>query len=95
MIKAEVHSGQCLQDTSIREMGSLEGIFEQALLNGFSITEDLSEVREIFTPEKVISAAIVRYYTNKRVRTATGKMSDSLSNQKLFENGLFENGLFE
>ncbi|QAA81419.1 hypothetical protein EI546_06600 [Aequorivita sp. H23M31] len=95
-MKTTVLYNQCLQDITIREMGGLEGIFDMALLNGFSITEDLSGLEEILTPRKMISAGMVRYYRNKMVQTATDIRNQKGGNtQHLFENGLFENGLFE
>lgn len=94
MKKVPVHNGQCLQDITIRETGGLEGIFDQALLNGFSITEDFTVVTEMFLEEKIISSGIVQYYKNRNIQPATSLL-DLVGKQIFFERGFFETGLFE
>ncbi|MBK5213356.1 MAG: hypothetical protein JJE55_06825 [Flavobacteriaceae bacterium] len=83
---------QNLQDLTIQTSGSLEHIFEMAMLNGISITETPTPGQKYRSVENDINSDIVNYYVAKSIKPATGLQ---ILPQQLFETGLFEYGLFE
>lgn len=83
---------QNIQDLTIQTAGSLENIFEMAMLNGISVTETPTPGEKYKAVENNINSDIVNYYVAKKIIPATGL---KWIPQQLFENGLFENGLFE
>lgn len=83
---------QNIQDLTIQTAGSLENIFEMAMLNGISVTETPTPGEKYKAVETNINSDIVNYYVAKKIIPATGL---KWIPQQLFENGLFENGLFE
>jgi hypothetical protein len=69
MIK--VLQGQTFFDIAIQELGSAEGAFELAVLNGLSVTDDLDPGQELQLPA-VVNRSISEYYANKGIKPATG-----------------------
>lgn len=83
---------QSLQDLTLQTTGSLEHIFELALLNGVSVTATPEPGDEYNTGVAESATEIVRYYQVRGIKPATGI---AITPQQLFEDGLFERGLFE
>ena len=70
MVDMKVKEGQTLFDISLQELGSIEGVFELAMLNGFNMTDDLVPGQKLKLPE-VIEYDIQQYYKNKSINPAT------------------------
>jgi len=68
----KVLQGQTLIDIAIQELGSAEGAFELAVLNGLSVTDDLDPGRELQLPA-VVNRSIAEYYANKGIKPATSE----------------------
>jgi len=60
----KVLQGQSLFDIAIQELGSAEAAFDLAVLNGVSITDDVSTGDELSLPA-VVDKAIASYYANR------------------------------
>jgi hypothetical protein len=66
----KVLAGQSLIDIAIQELGSAEGAYNLAVLNGMSITDDLVPGQELVMPD-VVNKNISTYYANKSLTPAT------------------------
>lgn len=62
----KVSEKQSLFDVAIQKGGSLETMVELALINGISITEDLSPGQHLDLPE-VVNSDIATYFSNKGI----------------------------
>lgn len=85
---------QCVQDLTIQTAGSLEHIFEMALLNEISITEATLPGQKYKAEFEAPEKDIVNYYAIKNIRPATG-IKAIFEMETLFANGLFDYGLFQ
>lgn len=72
MEKKTVQQGQCLMDIAIERCGSATALFDLALLNGLSITEDVSIGFELLLPP-VVNVGIAKYFADKQIIPATGE----------------------
>ena len=63
-------AGQSLVDIAVQELGSVEGVFELAKLNGISVTDDLIPGQELTLPI-ISNIPIANYYANKGIKPAT------------------------
>ena len=66
-----VLEGQSLFDIAIQSCGSAEAAFDLAVLNGVSLTDEVSTGVELVVPG-VINKNIASYYANKMLFPATG-----------------------
>lgn len=80
-----VLSGQSLIDVAIQCCGSAEAAYDIAVLNGLSITDDLTAGLELTIPAAV-NSSIVSYYTQKGIKPATGITTEA-------ENALIGEGI--
>ena len=62
--------GQSIIDIAIQELGSAEGAFALAVMNGISITDDLTPGQELALPA-VVNKSIASYYQNKGIQPAS------------------------
>ncbi len=62
--------GQSLIDIAIQELGSAEGAYALAELNGLSISDELVPGQELELPD-VQNKSIASYYANKAIKPAT------------------------
>jgi hypothetical protein len=63
-------SCQSLIDIAIQTSGTMEGVFELAVLNGRSIT-DVLPADDVLEVGGVINAPVARYYASRGIRPAT------------------------
>jgi len=66
----KVIQGQSIFDIAVQELGSIEGAFELAMLNGISVTDELIPGQELILPI-VLNKDIINYYANKGIKPAT------------------------
>ena len=66
----KVLQGQTIFDIAIQELGSVEGAFALAVLNGISITDELTSGHELLLPV-TSNKSIANYYMNKEIKPAT------------------------
>ena len=66
----KVLQGQSIFDIAIQELGSDEGAFDLAVLNGISVTDELTPGQELALPA-IVNKAIASYYANKGIKPAT------------------------
>jgi len=66
----KVLPGQTLFDIAIQELGSAEGAFELAVLNGLNITDDLVPGQELILPD-MVDSDVQQYFQNKNIIPAT------------------------
>lgn len=69
MNKIKVYQGQSFFDKSNESTGNVEDAFAMALLNGMSVTDDLTIGQELF-PVPVSNKAVVSIFSEKRPATA-------------------------
>jgi hypothetical protein len=74
----KVLQGQGVIDIAIQECGSLESIFDVALKNGISITDELSVAQEVSIPEKT-DPDIASHYRNRMIRPRTYPSDDEVA----------------
>lgn len=67
----KVLHNQSLLDIAIQETGTLESLFDLALANGISITEDNLSNQDLKTESNFIDADILDYYSSKKILPAT------------------------
>jgi hypothetical protein len=80
MNTAIVQQGQCLMDIAIERCGSATALFELALLNEVSITEELAIGVELLLPP-VVDIQAVAYFKSNGIIIATNskKKQESLA----------------
>lgn len=72
-----VQHNQNLFDLSIQENGNVQTVFELALLNGLSITDNVVPSQKIeVVKSKLVVQELVDYFSNKKHVVATGSVSD-------------------
>jgi hypothetical protein len=76
-MRTTVLNNQSLIDIAIQECGSVDAVFQIALLNGRSITDDLVVGDELRMPPAA-NTAIAQYYENKALKPATSITGDML-----------------
>lgn len=65
-----VISNQSLLDISISELGSIEAVFDLALVNNLELTEDLNSATQLIVPDSAfLKAKEVQYFLNKKIST--------------------------
>ena len=69
-MEIKVLNGQSLPDVAIQAAGSVEAVFDIALANGMSITDDLQPGDTLVVPA-VLSKQIADYYRTNNIRPAT------------------------
>jgi len=74
--------GQSLLDIALQELGSLEGAYALAVLNGLSLTDSLAAGMLLQLPD-VVDKRIVNYYSERNIRPAT--MFDPVTKQRIFD----------
>lgn len=77
-----VLEGQSLLDIALQELGSLEGAYNLAVLNGLSLTDSLAAGMLLQLPD-VVDKRIVNYYSERNIRPAT--MFDPVTKQRIFD----------
>ena len=90
-----VLEGQSLLDIALQELGSLEGAYNLAVLNGLSLTDSLAAGMLLQLPD-VVDKRIVNYYLERNIRPATGKITRGTFDSTFdytFDNNL-SNGIF-
>lgn len=75
-----VLEGQSLLDIATQCCGSAEAAYDISVINGISITDDLTAGQELRTPVAVTSS-IARYYTQKGIIPATAITATTDENQ--------------
>jgi hypothetical protein len=68
---AKVLHNQSLLDIAIQQTGTLEILFDLALANGISITEENLSNQDLKTESNFIDADILNYYSSKKLIPAT------------------------
>ena len=66
----KVLQGQTLIDIAIQELGSAEGAYDLAVLNGISVTDELIPGQELQLPV-INNKSVAAYYANKAIKPAT------------------------
>lgn len=74
MATAIIQQGQSLMDVSIQKCGSVTALFELALLNGISITEDVL-VGTVLELPPVVNIGVAQYFEDKQIVPATAEAS--------------------
>jgi len=74
--------GQSLLDVALQELGSLEGAYALAVLNGLSLTDSLAAGMMLQLPD-VVDKRIVNYYLERNIRPAT--LFDPETKQRIFD----------
>jgi hypothetical protein len=73
MKKVEIKEGQTLPDILIQELGDMERLFEVALLNEMSVTDELAAGDFILVPESENSKKnIVKIFSDPANKPASG-----------------------
>ncbi|OWP76526.1 hypothetical protein [Flavobacterium oreochromis] len=67
----QVKHNQSLFDFTIQSKGTIEALFETAILNNVSITEDLLTGSDLLVSNGIIDKQIVNYFLNKKIVPAT------------------------
>jgi len=63
--------GQSFFDIAIQELGSIESVYDLAVLNGLSVTDELEVGMDVLLPP-VSNKSIANFYSNKLIKPATG-----------------------
>lgn len=71
MASIHVAENQSLFDIAIQRLGSTEAVFELAILNGLSITDELAAGSLIDLPEAWNKSSVADYFKNKNLVPAT------------------------
>ncbi len=79
--QTQILNKQSLIDIAIQATGSIEGVFELALMNNLSVTQKLEVSQKILTVEP-INKQIKEYYQSSGIYPATDMMEDE---------GIFDN----
>ena len=79
----KVLQGQSIFDIAVQELGSAEGAFDIALLNGQSVTDALEEGQEMKLTA-LVNKPIAAYYANKSLTPATS-LTETQQNEALAE----------
>lgn len=75
MPTATVQQGQNLMDVAIEKCGTAAALFELALLNGYSITEDVLVGTELDLPP-VVNIGVAQYFADKQIVPASGELNN-------------------
>ena len=62
---------QSLLDLALQHTGGIESIFELAVLNGKSVTDDMTAGASLLVEEATTNKDILAYYTSKNIQPAT------------------------
>ena len=62
---------QSLLDLALQHTGGIESIFELAVLNGKSVTDDMTAGASLLVEEATTNKDILAYYTAKNIQPAT------------------------
>lgn len=62
---------QSLLDIAIQQCGDATAVFDLAVLNGLSITEDL-HTGQLIVSDAVLDADVARYYSERNIKPTTG-----------------------
>jgi hypothetical protein len=81
-METTVLEGQSLLDIALQELGSLEGAYNLAVLNGLSLTDSLTAGMTLQLPD-VVDRRIKTYYSERNIRPAT--MFDPIMKQRIFD----------
>lgn len=73
----KVLHNQSLLDFTLHHCGTLEVLFEAAIVNGKSITSELVPSEELIVPEGIVNNDILQFYNNKGVKPAFGNLNSS------------------
>ncbi|MBU2923062.1 hypothetical protein KO504_17060 [Winogradskyella psychrotolerans] len=85
---------QSVLDLSIQEFGNIEGLMALAIVNDYSITQDLVPGTNFEVPDyDTDTPDIQRYYSTRDKHPATALQAFIYNT--LFAEGLFANGLFD
>lgn len=73
-MKVIVLHNQSLFDVALQHTGTIESLFELALANGISVTDDLTAGTPLSLGEgqRVRNKDVLDYYTAKKIQPATG-----------------------
>lgn len=72
-----VMESQTLLDIALQEFGSIEAAFALAVLNGMSLTDELT-AGDLLHRTSIFNKKIVAYYSDKNIRPATGSIISTL-----------------
>ncbi|MFK7033200.1 hypothetical protein [Flavobacterium oreochromis] len=67
----QIKHNQSLFDFTIQSKGTIEALFETAILNNVSITGDLLTGANLLVSNGIIDKQIVNYFLNKKIVPAT------------------------
>lgn len=67
MANLRVYERQSMLDVAVQHLGGVESVFDLALSNGLSITDDLNPNDSLIGCESVASLDIVEYFSNRGV----------------------------
>lgn len=79
----KVLEGQTIFDVAIQECGSAEAGYDLAMLNGISVTDDLTAGQELLVPEAT-NKQIKAYYSQKNIKPATAYREDVTEISRVF-----------
>ena len=80
----KVSENQSLLDFSIQTAGDASAAFALALANDISITDELQTGQELI-PAGMAAKEITDYYTNRKLKPATG-ITDDILTGRIFDN---------
>lgn len=100
MEKIIVANNQSLQDVALRYMGSIEAVYDIALLNGISPTQFIKSGSKLMMPKAFeVDKKTVDYFEANDLESATAikapRFTEAENPNTLFAPGLFEPGLFK
>ena len=70
MSKALIQKHQVMMDTAIQYTGAAEALFDIALLNGYSISDEVNPGTLLFVPE-VLDSKVLKFFTQGKYKPVT------------------------
>lgn len=86
MADIKVYERQSMLDIAVQYSGGIETVFDLALINELSITDDLSPCVSILGSGSIFDSDIVNYYSNKGIVPSTAPTTSEIS--QLSEDGI-------
>lgn len=79
-MQKQIKHNQSLFDVTIQSKGTIEALFETAILNNVSITGDLLIGTDLLVSNGIIDKQIVNYFLNKKIVPATALTQTQIQN---------------
>lgn len=68
-----IMSGQTLLDLAMQETGSVEGVFQLAVLNGLALTDELSEGNSLKYPTQAVDRVVRKAFQDNNWKPSSAK----------------------